>query len=110
MDETTTKRPPVVYLAGPITGVDKYWERFDFADDVMHSLGCVVLNPARLPRGLDNSEYMKLCFDMVDTADVVLFLDEWDESDGAWLEHEFCRYIRKPRAFSIEEAREVIGV
>lgn len=110
MEETTTKRPPVVYLAGPITNVPKYWEAFDFADDVMHALGCVVLNPARLPEGLTNSEYMRICLQMVDTADVVLFLKGWDESDGAWLEHEFCRYIQKRRVYSTDEAREVLGI
>ena len=110
MEETTTKRPPVVFISGPITGVEKYWEAFEFVDDVMHALGCVVLNPSHLPRGLSRRDYMLLCFQMIDTADVVIFLKGWDMSGGAWLEHEFCRYIEKPCVYSVEEAREVLGV
>lgn len=108
--EATTKRQPVIYLSGPITGVEKYWEQFEEADDLFHSLGCVVLNPARLPQGLTNSDYMRLCFDMIDTADVVLLLEGWDRSDGATLEREFCRYIGKPVARNYYEVREVIGI
>lgn len=110
MGETTNKRPPVVYLAGPITGIEHYWAQFEDADDTLTSLGCVVLNPARLPQGMERADYMRLCLQMIDTADVVLLLDGWDRSDGATLEHDFCRYIGKPTARNIYEVREVIGV
>ena len=104
------KRPPVVYLSGPITGVEKYWEQFEEADDLFHGLGCVVLNPARLPQGLTRADYMRLCLDMIDTADVVLLLEGWEKSDGATLEREFCRYIGKPVVRTFYEAREVLGI
>ena len=108
--EATTKRQPIVFLSGPISEVANYWEPFEEADDILHSLGVIVLNPARLPQGMARADYMRLCFDMIDTADVVLQLEGWDRSDGATLERDFCRYIGKPIARNIYEAREVIGV
>lgn len=110
MNETTTKRQPIVYLAGPISEVENYWKPFEEADDILHSLGVVVLNPARLPQGMAKRDYMMLCLQMIDTADVVLLLEGWDRSDGATLERDFCRYVGKPIAHNIYEARGVIGV
>lgn len=105
-----TKRQPVIFISGPITGIDHYWKPFEEADDILHSIGVVVLNPARLPQGLNRADYMRLCFQMIDTADAVLLLDGWDRSDGATLERDFCRYIGKPIVRNIYEAREVLGV
>lgn len=110
MEANAMKRQPIVYLAGPISEVENYWEPFEEADDILHSLGVVVLNPARLPQGMERADYMRLCLQMIDTADVVLLLEGWDRSDGATLERDFCRYIGKPVARNIYEAREVIGV
>lgn len=108
--EQTTKRQPIVYLSGPISEVEHYREPFEEADDILHSLGVVVLNPARLPHGMTRADYMRLCLQMIDTADVVLLLEGWDRSDGATLERDFCRYVGKPVAHNIYEVREVIGV
>lgn len=108
--EETTKRQPLVYLAGAISGVENYWEPFEKADDILRGLGVVVLNPARLPQGMTKADYMRLCFQMIDTADVVLLVDGWYGSDGARLERDFCLYIGKPVVGSIYAAREVIGV
>ena len=39
---------------------------------------------------------------MIDAADAVVFLPKWDESQGACLEFEYCRYTGKPVYFSAE--------
>lgn len=89
----------VVYIAGPITGVDKYWEAFERAEDDLSALGYIPLSPARLPGGLTNAQYMRIDLAMIDSADAVLFLPGFSDSTGAQLEHEYCEYIDKPHVF-----------
>ena len=84
------------YIAGPITGVPYYRENFSRAARyVKHTGFTTVLNPAELPRTLDNSQAMKICFAMIDVADAVFFMPEWDRSIGAKLEHAYCKYMNK---------------
>lgn len=98
-----------VYIAGPITGVAKYWEAFEAADDELHGLGFVVISPARLPLGLRNEQYARINMASIDAVDVVLFLPGWQKSAGATLEKAYCDYIGKPVAFSIDELLEEVS-
>lgn len=100
------KRKKVVYLAGPITGVPNYWEPFEKADDRLTHHDVAVLNPSVLPQGLTNEQYVRICFGMIDSADLVLFLPGWLDSKGATLERVYCDYVGKPVAFGIEQALE----
>lgn len=85
----------VVYIAGPITGVDKYWEPFEKAEDDLTALGYIPLSPARLPQGMTNEQYMRICFAMIDSADAVLVLGD-RYSEGVNVEGTYCRYVGKP--------------
>lgn len=98
------KPKKVVYLSGPITGVIEYWKPFERADDALTRHDVAVLNPSALPKGMTNEQYMRICFSMIDSADLVLFLPGWQDSDGATLEMQHCMYTGKRRAFSIVEA------
>ena len=94
--DTVPRNGKTVYIAGPITGVDGYREEFDrYADDI-RDLGYTVINPAKLPKGMTNAQYMKICFAMVDAADAVMFMSGWRTSMGATLEHDYCVYTGKP--------------
>ena len=86
----------VIYIAGPITGVERYWEAFELAEDIITSLGHIALTPSRLPGGMTPAQYMRMCFSMIDSADAVLFLPGWTNSGGATLEKQYCAYIDKP--------------
>ena len=98
----------IIYIAGPITGVPNYKETFKQYEDYLKAKGYTVLNPtAVLPEGLTNQQYMHACLNLIDCADAVLFLPGSDESKGALCEFNYCRYIDKPRAFSIHELKEV---
>lgn len=100
----------IIYLAGPITGVPNYKETFKQYEDYLKKKGYTVLNPANtLPTGLTNEQYMHACLNLIDCADVVLFLPGSEDSKGAQCEFHYCRYINKPRAFSIYDLKEVLA-
>lgn len=84
-----------IFLSGPITKDPNYKQKFLKAEQQLVKLGHVVLNPAIFPVGLTNSEYMMLGFKMLEIADGVCMLDNWDKSDGAKIEYNYASYLNK---------------
>lgn len=91
-----------VYISGKITGDPDYRGKFSTAESRLKEAGHIVLNPANSPAGMRPADYMRLCLAMMETADIVLFLKDWNNSEGAKLEMAWCRYVRKPTTFDIE--------
>lgn len=85
-----------IYIAGKIAGDPDYKEKFDAYARKMEELGKIVLNPAVLPEGLPVKDCMRICFAMIEVADAVFFLPDWEQSGGAKLEMEYCKYTGKP--------------
>lgn len=83
------------YIARKINGDTHYWGKFVRAEDILKAKGFTVINPAVLPEGMCPADYMRICFAMIDSADVIVFLHDWEESKGARLEWTFCEYIGK---------------
>ena len=54
-------QPVKIYIAGKITGDRKYRAKFRNAAKNLETLGHVVLNPATLPDGLEQVDYMRIC-------------------------------------------------
>lgn len=86
---------PKIYISGKITGDPNYKEKFERIQKDLEAEGYTILNPAVLPQGLTNAEYMKICFAMIDTADAVAFIEGFVDSPGSMLELEYCKYTRK---------------
>lgn len=86
-----------VYIAGKITGDPNYREKFQRAENHFQAKGDIVLNPASLPEGMSRADYMRICFAMMETADLVAFLPDYQDSLGARLEKAWCEYVGKPR-------------
>lgn len=63
--------------------------------------GQIVLNPATAPEGLRPVDYMRLCFAMMEAADVVLFMQDYQDSRGAMLEWAWCQYVGKQTCFDL---------
>ena len=59
---------------------------FNDADSVLSGCGNVILNPAILPDGLSQPEYMQICLAMVMCADAIYLLKGWEDSKGAMAE------------------------
>lgn len=98
----------VVYIAGPISGVENYWEPFEAVEAELTALGFVVLTPTKLPPEIDNGRAMKICLSMIDQADAVYFLQGWNLSIGANLELYYCKYTYKPYAMNLEKLRRLL--
>lgn len=84
-----------IYIAGKITGDPDYKVKFESAAEAYKKEGYAVLNPAVLPSDMLPADYMRICFAMIDTADVVTFLPGFSKSPGARLEAEYCFYTDK---------------
>lgn len=102
-------RRKTVYIGGPITGVEHYWEPFDMADAKLSALGYNTLLPTVMPAGYTNGEYMRVCFALIDMADAVYFLPGSENSGGACLERDYCHYTGKPYTFDIEAIETMTG-
>jgi len=88
-----------IYIAGKITGDAKYKEKFASEAKAIEDAGHIPLNPAMLPAGMKNEDYMRICFAMIDISDAVYFLPDALESKGAMLEYDYCDYTYKPRFY-----------
>ncbi len=84
-----------IYIAGKITGDPDYKAKFKAAADAYKKEGYIVLNPSWMPQGMQPADYMRICFAMIDTADVVAFLPGYELSSGAQLELQYCFYTDK---------------
>lgn len=90
-----------IFISGKITNDPKYKEKFATAEKKLTEQGHVVLNPAVLPKGMSNTEYMKIGFAMFDCADALYMLDGWQDSEGAKIEHTYAQYLGKDIIYEI---------
>lgn len=86
-----------IYMAGKITGDPNYKTKFRMAAKHIQEMYplAVILNPAELPEGLTPKDYMRLCFGMIDAADILFAMPDATESAGARLERAYCEYVEK---------------
>ena len=84
-----------IYIAGKITGDNDYKAKFWEAAEKLEALGHVVLNPAILPAGLEQVDYMRICLAMLEAADLAVFLPDYRESAGAMVEWAWCQRTGK---------------
>lgn len=76
------------YIAGPMTGYDNF--NRDAFNDAAHLIifnGNVALNPATLPDGLSQADYMSICLPMLMCCDSIFMLEGWEKSEGAKAEY-----------------------
>ena len=62
-----------------------------------------MLNPAEQPEGMSAADYMRICFAMLESADIAVFLEDYTESKGAMLEWQWCQYTGKQTMYLCKE-------
>lgn len=73
-----------IYIAGPMSGLPELNRpAFHKAETELYGGGYTVLNPAKLPDGLTQPEYMDICLAMLRCVDIVYVLAGWETSAGA---------------------------
>ena len=95
-------QPVKIYIAGKITGDRKYRAKFREAAKTLEALGHVVLNPAILPAGLEERDYMQITLAMLNAADLAVFLPDYQESAGAMIEWAWCKRTGKDCALYLD--------
>ena len=85
----------IVYIAGQITGDPDYKRKFSHAMAVVRKFGHTPLTSAVLPLGLTERDYMRISLDMIDAADLALFLPDYSKSEGATIEMMWCKKTGK---------------
>lgn len=92
-----------IYIAGKISGDPIYRARFEAAENAVKEMykdkSPVVLNPAILPDGLTQEDYMQITNAMLRSADIAVFLPNSHESEGAMIEWRWCKKVGKPYRF-----------
>lgn len=89
-------KPDVIYIAGAISGdVESNRHKFMAAKHriLASSSKAVILNPAELPVGLTQAQYMSICLPMVMASDTIFMLDGWEKSPGASAEFELAKKL-----------------
>jgi len=85
---------PKIYIAGPITGYEHFnFPAFNAKAHDLRSNGFIPLNPASLPAGLTEPQYMDICFAMIRAADGIHLLKGWEKSKGALAELAYAEKI-----------------
>lgn len=94
-----------VYIAGMITGNPNFVEDFQKVEDALVAQGHSVMNPAKLPMGFSQADYMHVCFSMIDSCEALAMLDNWEKSEGATVERLYGKKVGK----LVFEASKLIG-
>ena len=91
-----------IYIAGKIAGDRRYRAKFREAAKALEAAGHVVLNPATLPDGLADGDYMRIALAMLEASDLAVFLPDYQESRGAMVEWAWCQRTGKECALYLD--------
>ena len=81
----------IVFISGPINNRRFYRSRFWMAERLLRAAGYDVLNPTILPKWLSREDAMHICYAMIDCADMVVQLRNWEQSLGATMEGTYAK-------------------
>ena len=85
-----------IYISGAITNNPNYKEDFERAEDYLQREypSADIINPALvnsfLPKSTTHEEYMRMSFCMLDMADSIYMLSNYENSKGACMEYGYA--------------------
>ncbi|EAB2293828.1 DUF4406 domain-containing protein [Salmonella enterica] len=87
-----------VYIAGPMSGLPNFnRDRFNEVAGLVVESGNIPLNPATLPDGLPERDYMAIGIAMLQCADAIYLIEGWENSAGAGAEKALADKLNIPR-------------
>ena len=89
----------IAYIAGKISGDEKYKTKFDEAEACLRGQGYKVFNPTCLPPDMPYETLMNIGRAMIAESDTVFFLPDWVSSEGAGRELLAAGDMRKEIVF-----------
>lgn len=97
-----------VYISGPITNNPNATLDFTKVEQRLREQGYEVINPSMLNIILNqattkHSEYMEVCYTLLDLADILYMMSGWEESKGANQEYGYGRAKEKLILFEEDE-------
>lgn len=99
-----------VYIAGKITGLNNYeiFSKFYKSGKKLKEAGHTVMSPAVLVlnEGFEHSEYMHICFAMIDVCDAVYMQKDWQQSKGARMELQYAKDRKKQILYEDESTKD----
>jgi nucleoside 2-deoxyribosyltransferase len=91
-----------VYLSGPITGTEDFKDRFEFGEIKVNQKfrnTARAINPVKiaeqLPENITYEAIMQICFDTINSCDIVLLMPGWEDSKGCNQEYGYAIGIGK---------------
>ena len=98
-----------VYIAGKVTGLEKaeVFKKFNESVNQLKKQGYITMSPAVLAsnEGFEHSNYMHVCFAMIDVCDAVYMQKDWWDSKGARMELQYARKFKKKFFYEDESTR-----
>jgi len=95
-----------VFISGAISSDPHYIQKFRDAAMILVKQGYTVMNPAVLPHGFEQDEYLHICEGMIDVCDGVVFLPDWKQSQGSTWERKYSIFkCKKIGEFSVPKIR-----
>ena len=94
----------VVYISGPISGVEEYKKNFAEAENILFAAGMIAINPAYMPEGLAYDDYFPTCYAQIGISNALCFLSGYDKSTGAAREAKRAQWNKKEYwVFTLEQ-------
>lgn len=70
----------IVFLCGAISADENHVDKFYDAETKLIALGYTVLDPIMLPAKLNYDIWLRITFEMVEAADLIVLFDDWTAS------------------------------
>lgn len=99
-----TKQKEIIYISGPMEGVENYEKNFRRAENYLENQGYEVVNPANIDvTGMSREDILDMDLKLLRECDAICMLKGWQQSCGANREYGFALAEGMDIMFEVEE-------